>query len=161
MNPTQLPAQKDLSERAYRVYSLATGVVIDHIPARKALQVVEVLGLATPGESILAVGINLDSKKMGRKDVIKIEHANLTDAGYHKIALIAPEATINILQDHKILKKFRVEIPADLRGLLVCPAGNCITNREPVESRFHYAHGRLTCHFCERRYTLEEVNLRV
>ncbi len=151
---------KRSNERAYRVYRLATGVVIDHIPARKALKVVEVLGLSAPGDSILAVGINLESRKLGRKDVIKIEGADPEDLDYHKIALVAPGATINILKDHLILKKFKVEVPEDIRGLLVCPTSNCITNHEPVESRFHYAHRRLTCHFCERRYALDGVRMK-
>ena len=84
-----------MSEKTYKVYAISDGTVIDHIPATKALKVIDILGLENEG--ILTIGVGFSSQKMGRKDVIKIERKYLKKEETDKISLIAPQATINII----------------------------------------------------------------
>lgn len=65
------------SEREYKVFKIQDGTVIDHIPHWKALQVVELLGLRDR-VSLVTIGIGLNSDKMGKKDLLKIEGRELT-----------------------------------------------------------------------------------
>jgi aspartate carbamoyltransferase regulatory subunit len=82
---------------------------------------------------------------MGRKDIVKIENRELRTEEVDRIALIAPQAKINIIRDYRVVEKKGVEIPKILRGVVRCPNPGCITNtNEPVESTFR-------C--CRRDYT--------
>jgi len=82
--------------------------------------------------------MNVESKKLGRKDIIKIEQKKLTPTEVNVIALIAPTATINIIENFLVVSKYRVEIPEVIEGILRCPNPTCISNKggEPIRSRF-------------------------
>lgn len=147
--------------RPYKVYAIEEGVVIDHIPAKKAIDVVNVLR-ALDGESIVTLGMNFESKDIGRKDVVKIEGKELSFDDLMKIALIAPKATINIIKNHEVQEKLRIKVPAVFENIIKCPNPNCITRHEMVGSRFHTVSEepmRLKCHFCERTFERDEVGL--
>lgn len=153
MKPEQL--------RPYKVFAIEDGVVIDHIPAKKAIDVINVLG-AMEGDTIVTLGINLESSKMGKKDVVKIERKNLSRDELMKISLIAPKATVNIIKNHKVAEKVELKIPLVFEDMVKCPNPNCITRHEPVKSRFHTVSRepfRLKCHFCERVFERGEVSL--
>lgn len=150
-------------ERPYKVFKINEGVVIDHIPAGKALQVVNVLGLARNiGNSIITLGMNLESKKMGRKDVVKIEKKELTRDELNKIALIAPNASVNIIRSGHVDEKVNIEIPKRFDNLIRCPNPNCITRNYEMKSRFTTESRdqlKVKCHYCERVFDREEVEL--
>ena len=151
----------DNSDRPYKVYKIQKGTAIDHIPSRMALKVIEILGIAEGG-GIVTVGINFDSDKLGKKGVVKIENRILEHRETDLIALVAPTATINIIEDGRVVEKRPMNVPDDIRGLLRCPNPNCVTNVDPdAESRFHLvgrngdeksAEIKLRCHYCERVY---------
>lgn len=148
-------------QRPYKVYAIEEGVVIDHIPAKKAFDVVNVLK-AMDGDSLVTLGINLESRQMGRKDVVKIEKKELSRHELMKISLIAPKATINIIKNHEVKEKLRIEVPAVFEGVVKCQNPGCITRHEPVETKFHTLSRepfKLRCHFCERVFEREEVGL--
>ena len=71
----------------------------------------------------------------------------------NELALLAPDATVNIIEDYKVVSKFHMELPEILVGIFFCPNSNCITHSEPVDSKFTIrAEGeqvRLRCHYCE------------
>jgi len=141
-------------DRVRKVYAIERGTVIDHIPSPRALKVVEILGVKQEG--ILTIGINFKSEKLGRKDIVKVENLKLTESVTNRLALVAPTATINIIENGKVVEKRKITVPEEFRGLLRCPNPNCITNREKVTTIF-IREGQpprftVRCRFCERLY---------
>ena len=126
------------------------GTVIDHITAGEALNVLKILGITGSTTERLSIATNVASKKIRQKDVVKIENRELLKEEVDCIALIAPNARINIIRDYKVIRKKGVEIPLMLRGVVRCPNPGCITNTsEPIQSKFKVlAHG-LRCHYCD------------
>jgi aspartate carbamoyltransferase regulatory subunit len=120
------------------VSKIRDGTVIDHIPAGKALTVLRILSITGKEGLRTAVLMNVESRKLGRKDIIKIENRELSSKEVNAIALVAPTATINIIRNYVVHKKLRVEVPENIVGILRCPNPTCITNRprEPVTPRF-------------------------
>ena len=109
---------------------------------------------------IVTIGMNFNSKKLEKKSVIKISDRFLTKQEVDKIALIAPEANINIIKDYDVREKFPVRIPDDIHGIIRCVNANCITNREPIRTKFHVlskAPLKLRCHYCERVIGKEDL----
>jgi len=158
-------AKSSKEDRPYKVYAIQEGVVIDHIPAMKAFKVINVLGLnrkANIGEGIITLGVNLDSKLSGKKDVVKIEKKNLTEDELNRLVLVAPKATVNIIKAGKVYEKREIEFPEMFEGLIKCSNPKCITNHQPVKTIF-YSQGRINpsvkCHFCEKVFELDEVEL--
>ena len=144
------------------VRKIRDGTVIDHIPAGRALDVLKILGLSGKEGSTIAIVMNVPSKKLGRKDIVKVEGKFLEPKEVDEIALIAPTATINIVKDFRVLEKSRVQVPGEIKGLLRCPNPNCVTNtkREPIETRFKLvsiAPLKLKCYYCEDIVTEEQV----
>ncbi|MDM7991790.1 MAG: aspartate carbamoyltransferase regulatory subunit [Candidatus Fermentibacter sp.] len=146
-----------MTERAYKVYSISSGTVIDHIPTPLALRVVEILGLGNEG--ILTIGMGFTSKRLPEgKDIVKIENKVLTRDETDMIALIAPEATINIIEGGKVIEKRRISLPDGIRGVMRCPNPNCATNVLGAPRVFGLAspEGPLyRCRFCERTTKVE------
>jgi aspartate carbamoyltransferase regulatory subunit len=141
--------------RAYRVYAIENGTVIDHIHAGKALKVVDILNLEAFNQ-IVTVGMNLESKKMVRKDIVKIENKTLSKEELNKIALIAPRATINIIKNHKVKDKFKVNVPEFMQNLIKCPNPKCITRNETTDSKFYKVKEKplkVKCYYCEKAFT--------
>ena len=120
------------------ISKIKDGTVIDHIPAGKALEVLKILGIKSGSGERVSMAMNVESKKMGKKDIVKVEGKYIGDEELNRISLIAPNATINIIKDYEIIRKFRVEIPRFLENILRCPNRNCISNaeREPITTRF-------------------------
>ncbi len=143
-----------MTTKAHKVYAIENGTVIDHIPSPNALKVVKILGVHQEG--ILTVGMNFKSKKQGRKDIVKVENLKLTAAVTDRLALVAPTATINIIEGGKVTEKRPIKVPLEFKGLLRCPNPNCITNVEEIPTHFK-REGELTkptvrCRYCERIY---------
>jgi len=137
-----------------RVAKIREGTVIDHISAGNALVVLRILGITGREGFIVSVAMNVPSKKLGRKDIVKIEGRELSREEVDKIALIAPRATINIIRDYKVVRKHRVRLPKVIKNIVRCINPACITNeREPVEPKFYVVSEeplRLKCHYCGR-----------
>ena len=143
-----------------KVEVIPEGTVIDHIPAGKWLKVIEILGLTKPNGGTLLIASNVPSKKLGRKDIVKVEGRYLSEEEVNKIALIAPDATVNIVRNYKIVEKFKVSIPEEIVGILTCPNPNCVSNHEYVKPRFRVESRdplKLRCHYCERTIEGDEI----
>jgi aspartate carbamoyltransferase regulatory subunit len=149
--------------KEYRVQAIKEGTVIDHIPKGKALKACEVLNLNKEIGSI-TVGINFKSKKYGSKDFIKIEDKELSQIDVNKLALLAPEASVNIIKDYKVIKKTKVDIPEIIINIVKCPNPNCITNHEDgLKTKFILINKqplKLGCNYCEITIKDEEIILR-
>lgn len=125
-------------KKKMKITRIENGTAIDHITPGSALKVLELLDLKDEKKSSMTVAIRVDSNKMGKKDLLKIEDKFLTPTESAMIALISPEATINIIKSFEVTEKHQVELPEKLTGIFDCSNPNCITNqeREPVESKF-------------------------
>jgi aspartate carbamoyltransferase regulatory subunit len=139
--------------RMLLVTKIKDGTVIDHIPAGRALTVLRILGIRGDEGLRVAVVMNVESTRMGRKDIVKLENFYPRFEDITKIALIAPTATVNRVKDYAVVEKRPVEVPPVIEGLLTCPNPTCITRRpsEPVKSRFIVVSRsplRLRCYYC-------------
>ena len=107
--------------------SIKNGIVIDHIQAKKGMEIYELLNLNELDCSV-AVITNAKSKKMGRKDIIKIDadiEVNTDIIGY-----IDPDITVNIIKDGKNVEKKSIELPQKLTNVLFCKNPRCISATE-------------------------------
>ena len=139
---------------------LEHGTVIDHIPAGKAFFILRLLKLEDH-KSRAFMGINLSSEKMGTKDMIKVEGWELSESETTQIAIFAPQATVNIIQNARVISKSVVKIPRSIAHCIICPNANCITNHEQTSHLFHIDSDRkligLRCHFCEKVFSQHEI----
>lgn len=126
-------------EDTLRIRKIKDGTVIDHINAGNALYVMRILKITGQEEgNIISIAMNVPSGKLkvGYKDVVKIENRELDPNEINEIALIAPNATINIIREYKVVNKERVKMPKDIHNIK-CINPNCITNsNEPVITHF-------------------------
>ncbi len=141
-----------MSETELRVSKIKDGTVIDHITAGHALDVVKILGITGREESPVTIAMNVPSKLLRKKDIVKIEGRELNPQEVHKIALLAPRASINIIRDYKVVKKQQVKLPAVIENILKCANPACISNsNEPVKAKFYVDCEEpllLKCHYC-------------
>lgn len=148
-------------KRALQVAALENGTSIDHIPSNRLFKVASLLGLENFTEPI-TIGNNLKSKKMGTKGIIKISGKFFEEDEINKIALIAPNVNLNVIKDFEVVEKKRLSLPDELIGLVRCNNPKCITNNEPMKSRFHVIDKKevvLRCHYCETKINKEEIHI--
>jgi aspartate carbamoyltransferase regulatory subunit len=141
-----------MSETELRVSKIKDGTVIDHITAGHALDVVKILGITGKEKGPITLAINVPSKRLRTKDIVKIEGRELNPQEVHKIALLAPHASINIIRDYKVVKKQDVKLPKVIEDIIKCVNPACISNSdEPVKARFYVDSEDpllLKCHYC-------------
>ncbi len=143
-----------------KVSKIGEGTVIDHIRAGLAPLVLRILGIDCGIRDSVIVAMNVKSSLHRRKDIVKVERRFLDEETMDKIAIISPQATINIIKDFHVVEKYQVELPERLVGMVRCPNRSCITNSpEGVESVFLAKHGKLRCHYCEELVGLDEVEI--
>ena len=142
-----------------QVAALENGTAIDHIPPSELFKVASLLGLDKMDNTI-TIGNNFPSNKMGCKGVIKIAGKFFKEDEINRIALVAPNVILNIIRDYEVVEKKRVELPNELVGLVKCNNPKCITNNEPVQTRFHVIDketGTIKCHYCERKINKDDI----
>ena len=107
--------------------SIKNGIVIDHITAGKATELYSLLNLDSL-DCTIVIGKNVTSRKMGKKDIIKIDadiSLNTDILGY-----VDPDVTINIIKDGKIAEKKTLSLPEKLVNVIACKNPRCITSCE-------------------------------
>lgn len=109
-----------------KVFKIENGTVIDHIVSPMALKIIDIIGIKQQGE--ISIGINFESKKIGKKDIIKFEDVYLDKYETDLIALFSPEASINIIKNGKVVEKRKIEMPNEIISILRCPNPTCVTN---------------------------------
>lgn len=140
------------------VAALRNGTVIDHIPARLLFRVASLLDLEQ-AKTAITIGNNLPSHKLGTKGIIKIADYFPPQEVMDRIALIAPSAVINTIRDYDVVEKRPVELPEVLVDAAKCPNPKCITNNEPMRTRFDVEKSidgdvTLKCHYCGRTFVV-------
>jgi len=143
------------------IKKIRNGTVIDHISPGHALDVLRILKIDGRGGQIVSVAINVESRREGKKDIVKVEGKELVPGEVDKIALIAPKATINIVRDFEVVEKKQVRLPQTIRGTVRCVNPSCISNaKEPIEPVLNVESIeplRVKCHYCRRLMERQEV----
>jgi aspartate carbamoyltransferase regulatory subunit len=143
------------------VSAIESGTVIDHIPASTLFKVIKILGLDKIRNQI-TFGTNLDSKTDGKKAIIKIAGIFFEDDDINRIALVAPNAKLNIIRDYKVIEKRVVEVPDTITAIAKCMNPKCITNFEKVTTRFRVISKKpvaLKCQYCEKITDQERLEI--
>lgn len=150
-------------EKELKVAALRNGTVIDHIPSDKLFQVVSILQLKIYNHP-MTVGNNFDSKRMGTKGIIKISDRFLAEDETSKIALIAPNAKINIIKEYQVIEKRNLVLGDEIYDVMHCANPVCITNHQAVATCFRVIQDedgiRLRCKYCEREVNQNAVKLK-
>ena len=145
-----------------QVAALKNGTAIDHIPPEQLFKVVALLQLDHLKNPI-TIGNNLESKKMGSKGIIKIADKFFEESEINRIALVAPNVNLNIIRNFEVVEKKKVTLPDEISDIVMCNNPKCITNNEPMGTRFHVADKEkveLQCHYCEVKISKEDILLR-
>lgn len=103
------------------------GIVLDHITAGNAMKIYEALKLDEL-DCQVAIIKNCPSKKMGKKDILKIN--NVIDINFDVLGYIDPGITVNFIKDAKIYDRLHLELPEKITGIIKCKNPRCITSTE-------------------------------
>lgn len=144
-----------------QVAALENGTAIDHIPSDAVFKVVTLLQLQKLNNRI-TIGNNLKSSKMGSKGIIKVSDKFFREDEINRIALVAPNVNLNIISNFEVVEKKKVELPDEIIEIVRCNNPKCITNNEPMKTRFHVIDKELVelqCHYCELKIRKEEIEL--
>jgi aspartate carbamoyltransferase regulatory subunit len=147
--------------KQYAVSAICNGTVIDHIHAGSALRIIKLLRLAEH-EKMVTLGLNLPSKRLGLKDLIKVEERKLDPDEVNQVALFAPNATISIIENYEVIQKYPIALPDTINSVIPCPNPRCISNHEKIPSYLYVIQKmdqsvRLRCHYCRKSISQEEI----
>ncbi|ABZ77601.1 aspartate carbamoyltransferase, regulatory subunit [Shewanella halifaxensis HAW-EB4] len=143
-------------KKQLKVEAIEHGTVIDHISSGQGIKILRFFALSE-GNKRITIGLNLPTYAGENKDLIKIENTVFSQQQANQLALFAPNATINLIENFEVVNKFKLALPEQIAGVLLCPNSNCISHNEPVDSRFNIkqeqAGVKLKCHYCEKSFT--------
>lgn len=132
--------------------SIQNGIVIDHIAAGRGMQLYHLLHLDELDCSV-AIIKNVHSKKMGRKDIIKVDAA--IDVDIDAIGYVDPNATVNIIRDGKLAEKRDICLPEKLVNVIRCKNPRCISTTEQELAQVFVLTDRkkgvYRCRYCEAK----------
>ncbi len=147
--------------RQLTISAIENGTVIDHISSQATFKVLEILRLEGY-DNVISVGVNLGSRKIGKKGLVKIAGRFLSQEEANKIALVSPEASLNIIRNYEVERKMRLAIPDSVEGIVKCVNPACITNLQRAKTRFMIISKeplRLRCVYCERAIGKGDIEL--
>ena len=123
-------------DKKLSVSAIQNGTVIDHIPAQNLFTVISILGLDKLADKRMTFGTNFKSERLGKKAIIKVSGKYFEDREIDKIALVAPNAKLNIIKEFEVAEKREVNVPKDITGIAKCMNPKCITNNENILTKF-------------------------
>ena len=150
-----------MSKQERLAAAIENATVIDHIPSEKTYEVANILGLQNL-DTVVTIGYNYLSKKIGRKGIIKIENKFFTDEEISRLSVVAPNVVLNIIRNYEVVEKKKVETPDELRGIVKCNKPKGVTNNEPRDTIFTVTDkeaGTIRCHYCDKEQNISEVQL--
>jgi aspartate carbamoyltransferase regulatory subunit len=150
-----------MENKKLQVSAIKNGTVIDHIPADLLFDVLNILKLDHI-DTLVTFGTNLESKRLGKKGIIKVEEKFFKDKDINKIALIAPEAKLNVIKNYEVVEKKEVKIPDEILGIAKCVNPMCVTNHEKIATQFDVISKdslALKCHYCEKITDREHIEI--
>ncbi len=128
------------------INSIEKGIVIDHIKAGWGMRIINYLNL-DKSENTVAFIMNAVSRTHGRKDIIKLE--NVTDLNLDALGLIDHNATVNVIENHHIVKKIKLSLPEKVTDVIKCKNPRCVTSVENVPHIFRLIDADLEKYRCE------------
>ena len=136
-----------------KIDSIVNGIVIDHIAAGRGMQLYKLLGLDKLTDCSVAIIMNVQSKKMGRKDIIKVDAA--IDLDLNAIGYVDPNATVNIIRDGELVEKKDIVLPEQLVDIIRCKNPRCISTTEQELTQVFVLTDRekgvYRCRYCEAK----------
>ncbi|QYJ85179.1 aspartate carbamoyltransferase regulatory subunit [Shewanella mesophila] len=152
-----------MTKETQQVEAIKNGSVIDHIPANVGIKVLKLFKMHKTNQRV-TIGLNLPSSALGAKDLIKIENVFINADQANQLALYAPNATVNQIENYEVVKKLTLSLPERINTIFKCPNSNCITHNEPVDSSFRVIAKKediqLKCKYCEKVFSREIVTER-
>ena len=148
-------------KKELQVAALENGTVIDHIPSDKVFTVVSLLDLQNTDGNI-TIGNNFESKKLGKKGIIKVADRFFTDEEVSRLSVVAPNIKLNIIRHYEVVEKKQIVMPDELKSIVKCNNPKCITNNEPMQTWFHVVdkeQGILKCPYCEKEQQKDNIKL--
>tara|TARA_Y100000310_G_scaffold112011_1_gene110454 strand:- start:13585 stop:14034 length:450 start_codon:yes stop_codon:yes gene_type:complete len=143
------------------VTAIKEGTVIDHLPPEMTFKVIELLNISNTNK-IVSIATNLKSSKKMKKGLIKVGGKFLTKEEVDKIAIIAPDATVNIIKNYEVIEKNKVSIPDFITNIIKCSNPRCITNHDKIITKFSVTKEdplKVRCYYCERYMGKEDLEL--
>ncbi len=141
------------------INSIKKGIVIDHIHAGLGVKIFDYLGLRDADYTVALI-MNAQSKRVGKKDIIKIE--NVIDLDLSALGFIDPEITVNIIEDEKIVEKINLTLPDKVVDVIHCKNPRCITSIERgIRHEFRLVDrekGIYACNYCDHQVEKDNVN---
>jgi len=139
-----------------KISPIKNGTVLDHLNSGAIYKILQVLDLT---DYTVTAAMNVESRKAGKKDVMFIEGKELNEKELGKIALIGKGATVNIIKNSKIKSKIKLGYPKKVEGILKCINPKCITNMEPIPTKFNIKTDPLEakCFYCETQLNENEI----
>lgn len=150
-----------MKDKQLIVTAIKEGTVIDHIPSESLFKVISILGLDKT-DNLITFGNSLESKKLGKKAIIKVSNVFFSTEDINRISLVAPTAKLNIIRNYEVVDKVKVEIPETVKGITRCVNPKCITNHESVSTKFTVLSKKdlqLKCHYCEKITTRDNLDI--
>lgn len=144
------------------VAALENGTVIDHIPTEKVYTIATLLRLDKEPAPVL-IGNNLQSKRMGRKGLIKVANRFYSDEEISRLAVVCPNIRLCLIQDYKVVAKREVTLPEQLTDMIRCANPVCITNNEPMRTIFYVVGSerrKVKCRYCGKEQCLDDIKLK-
>jgi aspartate carbamoyltransferase regulatory subunit len=140
------------------VQKIENGTVIDHLPCGSGIKVLKILSDHYSFSYMFALIMNVPSKKLMKKDIVKIDQVFLDKKVIDKISLVSPGASLNIIKKGEVVEKKEIKIPDILSDVGKCPNPNCITNFERAKTEFiRSTSGFFRCKYCERIFSSREL----
>lgn len=140
------------------INSIKNGIVIDHIKAGQGIKIFNYLGLDKVSYSVALI-MNVDSKKSGKKDIIKIE--NNLELDFTVLGFIDHNITIDKIQDEIIIEKVQLKLPEKVENVVSCKNPRCITSIERNISHIFYLvdadKGEYRCKYCDEIYKVSDI----
>jgi len=147
-----------------KITRIENGLAIDHLNPGTAWKIAQLLHLYDHGGRV-SLGDGYDSGKVegGQKGFLKIEGRTLSNYEINLIALVAPNATVNVIQEGNVVDKRKVEIPGMLEGIVSCANPACVSNKEgeqfPPRINYDSYKSLFSCHYCRHIFGVDEIKL--
>ena len=154
-------APREEPKRELTISAIDEGTVIDHIPTDATFKVAEILDLENH-KGIVSIATNLQSKSIGKKGIVKVGGKNLTQDEVNKIAIVAPDATVNLIKNYDVREKIKVKTPDVIDNVVKCSNPVCVTNNEHVATKFYVIKKdplKMKCHYCERSMSKDDIEI--
>lgn len=140
------------------INSIRNGIVIDHISAGLGMKIFNYLALDMVDYPVALI-MNAESTKLGKKDIIKIE--NHIDVDFTVLGLIDPNITIDVIENEVIREKIKLSLPDKVENVIKCKNPRCITSIEKYVTNVFYlvdhAKGEYRCKYCDEIYKISEL----